>query len=117
MNKKASHANPEKTEGKGAFYKAGEIIGTIGFHIVDGKDKALGAVSDGFSILKKVIRKKPAKKQKATGKVRKVSKKKSSGKSAGKTKKGAKNSSQNPDAIKSVLKKADKVKKIAKDAG
>jgi hypothetical protein len=116
MNKKASHANPEKAEGKGAFYKAGEIIGTIGFHIVDGKDKAVGAVSDGFSILKRVIKRKAAKKKTVGARAKKNSKKKPSGKSARKITRGVKKAAQKSDSVKAVSKKAGKVKKMAKSA-
>lgn len=86
--KKNTSESPEKTKGKGAFYKAGEVIGSIGFHIVDGKNKAVGVVSDGFNILKEAIKKKPGKKPKPKPKIKKVAKKKLPAKSAKKATKG-----------------------------
>ena len=65
MKKNTSPVIPEKTDGKSAFYHAGEIIGSLGFHIVDGKDKVIGA-----------IRNKLSKKQPPESKAKKVSKKK-----------------------------------------
>ena len=93
MKKHVSHESAEKIEAKGAFYKAGEIIGSIGFHIVDGKDKAIGAVSDGLNMIKNVIKKKPVKKQKTGPKSKKVTKKKSSAASLKKSTKAARKKS------------------------
>ena len=50
MIKNSSNATSEKTEGKGVFYQAGEIIGSIGFHIVDGKDKNKSLLKGRLSI-------------------------------------------------------------------
>jgi len=80
LKKNSSPAVSEKTEGKGVFYQAGEIIGSIGFHIVDGKDKVIG-----------VIKKKLGKKQKPESKTGKISKKKLSGRAGKKPTKSVKN--------------------------
>jgi hypothetical protein len=116
MKKNTSNEGPGKTEGKGSFYKAGEIIGSIGFHIVEGKNKAVGAVSDGFSILKKVIKKKSVKKRTAGSKPKKDSKKKTVGKTAGKATKRVKKPANKVNSAKAVRKKGSKVKKAAKSA-
>ena len=115
MKKNISQEGSEKKEEKSTFYKAGEIIGSIGFHIVDGKDKAVGAVSDGFNILKKVIKKKPGKKQAAGPKTKRGSKKKSHGKTTKKNTKGFKKSDNKANLVKAVIKKASKLKKSAEN--
>src|SRR4030095_12169092 len=63
MLKKSPGASRRKAKEKGIFRKAGEMIGSIGFHLMDGKDKVVGAVSDEFDIVKKTIKKKLAKKK------------------------------------------------------
>jgi hypothetical protein len=106
LKKNSSTAVSEKTEEKGVFYQAGEIIGSIGFHIVDGKDKVIG-----------VIKKKLGKKQKPESKTGKISKKKSSGRSGKKITVGAKKTAKKSKPAKVVRKKTDKVKKLSKSDG
>jgi hypothetical protein len=106
MKKNSSPAVSEKTEERGVFYQAGEIIGSIGFHIVDGKDKVIG-----------VIKKKLGKKRKPDSKAGKVSKKKLSGKASKKTTKSAKKPAKKSNPAKVVRKKTDKVKKPSKSDG
>jgi hypothetical protein len=103
MKKNSTVESQEKTEGKGAFYHAGEVIGSIGFHIVDGKDKVIGAIKN-----------KLGKKQPSESKAKKDSKKKLPRKTgkpvAGTVKKRAKK--VNPAKVASG--KAGKVKNPAK---
>ena len=83
MANKSTVTSRAKTNEKGIFRQAGEIIGSIGFHIVNGKDKVVGAVSDEFNIVKKAIKKKLAKKKTTSGsKTKKISKKASPKKTA-----------------------------------
>ena len=103
MKKNSSPDISEKTEEKGVFYQAGEIIGSIGFHIVDGKDKVIG-----------IIKKKLGKKQKPESKTGKISKKKLSGRSGKKIRAGAKKTAKKSNPAKVVRKKTDKVKKLSK---
>jgi len=104
LKKNSSTAVSEKTEEKGVFYQAGEIIGNIGFHIVDGKDKVLG-----------VIKKKLGKKQKLESKAKKVSKKKSGAKAGKKITPGVKKPAKKASTAKSPGKKAGKVKKLSNE--
>jgi hypothetical protein len=106
LKKNSLTAVSEKTEEKGVFYQAGEIIGSIGFHIVDGKDKVIG-----------VIKKKLGKKLKAESKDGKVKKKKLSGRAGKKTTKSAKKPAKISNTAKVVRKKTDKVKKLSKSDG
>ena len=94
---------PKKTEEKSAFYQAGEIIGSIGFHIVDGKDKVIGAIKN-----------KLGKKQPAETKAKKVSKKKLAGKTGKKITGTVKKPAKKTNPAKAVRGKADKVKKPVK---
>ena len=103
MKKNTPPAIPEKTDGKGAFYHAGEIIGSIGFHIIDGKDKVVGAIKNKLS-----------KKQTPESKVKKVSKKKLPGKAGKKATGGIKKQSKKANPAKRVGNKTDQVKKPAK---
>ena len=104
MIKNSSDAASEKTEAKGVFYQAGEIIGSIGFHIVDGKDKVIGA-----------IKKKLGKKQTPKTKTKNVSKKKAPGKTGNKVNGTAKKPAKKANSSKPVRKKTDKVKKQSKE--
>ena len=99
MKKNASHAAPEKTDGKGAFYHAGEIIGSIGFHIVDGKDKVIGAIKNKLS-----------KKQPPESKAKKVLKKKLPGKARKKMTGNVKKRAKKTNPVKVARGKADKAK-------
>jgi hypothetical protein len=99
MKKNSSPAIPEKTEEKSAFYHAGEIIGSIGFHIVDGKDKVIGA-----------IKSKLGKKKKPESKAKKASKKNVTGKAGRKKTETVRKSGKKVQPAKSVRKKTDKVK-------
>jgi hypothetical protein len=113
MKKNASLENPKQTEGKGVFYQAGEIIGSIGFHIVNGKDKLVGAVTEDFSVVKKAI-KKLATRQTAEPKTKKISKKGSPRKVSRKMTGDAKPLIKKANPAKTVKKKVVKVKKQAK---
>jgi hypothetical protein len=93
----------KKSEEKSVFYQAGEIIGSIGFRIADGKDKVMG-----------VIKKKLGKKQTPEVKAKKSAKKKSSAKSSNKDTGTVKKSTNKAGTAKSVRKKAGKVKKTSK---
>lgn len=101
MKKNTSLAIPEKKEEKGVFYQAGEIIGSIGFHILDGKDKVIGAI-------KQKLGKNPAPESKA----KKVSKKKSGAKAGKKTTGGVGKPAKKANAAKVVRKKENKIKKV-----
>src|ERR1700759_3393164 len=96
--------SPEKSEEKSVFYQAGEIIGSIGFHIADGKDKVIGA-----------IKKKLGKKQPGDLKAKKVSKKKSSAKTGNKTTGTVKKTAKKADKAKRINKKSARVKKASKE--
>ena len=103
MKKNTSPVIPEKTDGKSAFYHAGEIIGSLGFHIVDGKDKVIGA-----------IRNKLSKKQPPESKAKKVSKKKLPGKTGKKITGGVKKGTKKANPARVARGKAGKVKNPAK---
>ncbi len=102
MKRNSSLAAPEKKEEKGVFYQAGEIIGSIGFHIVDGKDKVIGA-----------IKKKLSKKQVRESKPNKVLKKKSGKKNSEKTTGGIRKPAKKANTAKAAGKKDSKVKKVS----
>jgi len=95
--------SPKKSKEKSVFYQAGEIIGSIGFHIADGKDKVIG-----------VIKKKLGKKQTPGSKAKKVSKKKASGKPGKKITEAVKKTAKKTTTAKPVRKKTGKVKKPSK---
>ncbi|HEY2647842.1 MAG TPA: hypothetical protein VGI38_01565 [Puia sp.] len=116
MKKKAPLPNPDKTEEKGVFYRAGEVIGSIGFHIVDGKEKLIEAVSEEFIAVKRAIKKKLAKKKTTGTKSKKISKKKSPQKATSKISVRAKQLTKKTNPAKAVKKKADKVKRLAKSS-
>jgi len=102
MANKSTVTSRAKTNEKGIFRQAGEIIGSIGFHIVNGKDKVVGAVSDEYNIVKRAIKKKLAKKKTTSGsKTKKVSKKASPKKTAKKS----------VHKVKKITKKVSPVKK------
>ena len=110
------HDLPEdtrKAERKSAFYQAGEMIGSLGFHIVEGKDKLVSAVSGELGAAKKAIQS-LTKKQKPGTKTKKPTKKKLPEKiskaGGGNTKKTAKKASP----AKPVKKKVNKVKSVPK---
>ena len=65
MKKKsvAASVNGSGSEVKGLFRQAGELIGSIGAHIADGKDKILDFVSEEVTVVKKTIKKKLARKK------------------------------------------------------
>jgi hypothetical protein len=115
--KKNSAVESLEKKGKGAFYQAGEIIGSIGFHIVDGKDKVIGVVSEEFQILKKAFKKKLSKKQMPESKSKKVSKKKLPGKAVKKIVGDVKKPAKKANPAKLVRGKAHKIKKPAKSVG
>jgi hypothetical protein len=77
MKKKsiAASVNGTVTEEKGLFRQAGELIGSIGAHIADGKDKILDFVSEEVTLVKKTIKKKLAKKQPVKKVIKKAAKK------------------------------------------
>jgi hypothetical protein len=64
MKKKSTSedVNQSESEDKSVFRQAGELIGSIGAHIVQGKDKVMDFMSDEVTIVKKAIKKKLAKK-------------------------------------------------------
>jgi hypothetical protein len=109
MKKQDSPADTGKAEQKSAFYQAGEMIGSIGFRIVDGKDKLMSAVSGKFGAAKKAIESQ-IKNQKPESKTKKPAKKKSPAKIS-KTG-GANTKKANP--AKPVKKKVNKVKSAPK---
>ena len=100
MKKDSSPVITDKADGKGMFYQAGEIIGSIGFHIVDGKDRVIGA-----------IKKKLGKKQTSESKEKKVSKKKSGAKAGKKITGTIKKPAKKSNPAKAVRKKVIKGKK------
>ena len=97
--------SPENTESKSVFYQAGEIIGSIGFHIVDGKDKVIGAIKN-----------KLGKKQAPESNPKKVSKKKLPVKAGKKMTGAVKKSAKKTSPAKGLKKKTDKVKKVSNTA-
>ena len=99
--------SPENTESKSksVFYQAGEIIGSVGFHLVDGKDKVIGAIKN-----------KLGKKQAPESKRKKVSKKKLPVKAGMKTTGVVKKSAKKTSPAKRLKKKTDKVKKVSNTA-
>jgi hypothetical protein len=108
MKKNTPLTNTEKAEEKGVFYRAGEVIGSIGFHIVDSKDKLLGAVSEEFVTVKMANKKASGSKSKKTAK--KNSPPKANAKISGK----AKQLTKKTNPAKAVKRKAEKVKRLAK---
>ena len=109
--KKDVLADPKKTKEKGVFYQAGEIIGSIGFHIVDRRDKLAGAVSEEFGVVRNAI-KKLTKKKTSESKTKKPSKKKPGRKVSGKSTEEAKQPKKRTKSGKAVKNKAGRVKKI-----
>jgi hypothetical protein len=114
MKKNTPLTNTEKAEEKGVFYRAGEVIGSIGFHIVDSKDKLLGAVSEEFVTVKKAIKKKLANKKASGSKSKKTAKKNSPPKANAKISGKAKQLTKKTNPAKAVKRKAEKVKRLAK---
>ena len=103
MKKNVSSDISEKTEGKGVFYQTGEIIGSIGFHIVAGKDKVIGAIKN-----------KLGKKQPIESKAKKDSKRKSGAKAGRKITGRVKKLAKKTSPSKAARKKVDKKKKLSK---
>jgi hypothetical protein len=114
MKKNASDTMEGKAKEKGIFYQAGEIIGSIGFHIVNGKDKLVGVVSDEFKTAKKVIKRKLGKKKTSLSKSKKVSKNASPGKIGKKITRKITKHTKKDLPVKTARKEAGQVKEVAK---
>src|ERR1700730_1953859 len=82
MQKKSSKPAPAEAEVRGIFQQAGEVIGSIGNNIIEGKDKVLDAVSGEFQVVKKAFKKKFARKIATPAKSKKPAAKKAAKKTA-----------------------------------
>jgi hypothetical protein len=107
MEKKSPKPQPAASEESSFMHKAGEILHSIGSHLVDAKDAVAETVAKEIKVVKKAIKKKSAAKKKgpATKKTakkptvkknaKKPSPKKPLSKFARKAKKAAKKSASN----------------------
>ena len=57
MQKKSGKSTSQESDDKRIIEQAGEIIGSIGHYIMEGKEKIVDSVSNEFKVVKKAIEK------------------------------------------------------------